>query len=305
MQTCPHIAIIYGPTASGKSAFALDIADSIPSVIINADAMQCYAPLRIITARPTPEEEARHPHALYGIWPANTNGHVARWLEEATQAINAAWQQNRLPVLVGGTGMYIKALMEGLHPVPEISDTIRKQVHIMSPEARYQALCKEDAAMATKLAPGDTQRIFRALEVIRSTSKSLLSWQDAPLSPALQSAAFHCIKLTLTRETLYARINARFDAMLKAGALQEVSAFLNTNPDQQSPIYKAHGVPEFNAYLQGNITLETAIDKAKQHTRNYAKRQETWARGQFSHAINFAPDQANLAISQLQQYLNQ
>jgi tRNA dimethylallyltransferase len=303
LQTSPHILVLYGSTASGKSAFAMDVADQLAAVIINADAMQCYAPLRLITARPSLADEARHPHALYGIWQAHQHGDVAMWLSAVSEAIETAWSQGRLPILVGGTGMYVKALMQGLNAIPKIPKTISDAVMVMSPEMRYQALMHEDAVMANKLNSGDTQRIARALEVVRATGKSLADWQATPTQSPLQKACFHPYHIQLPREILYARINARFDAMLDAGILDEVQAFLQTNPDSRAPIGKAHGVPEMKAYFAGDMALDEAILKAKQHTRNYAKRQQTWARGQFSQATNIAPDQAGDCIDQMKKLL--
>jgi tRNA dimethylallyltransferase len=282
----PHIAIVYGPTASGKSALALALAAKIPLVIINGDAMQMYRELRIITARPSTEDESRAPHALYGCIDSSTASHAALWLEMATREIHAAWQQNKLPVVVGGTGMYLTCLMQGISAVPPIPEAIRSRVRALGKGA-WETLHAHDPVMAARLKPGDTQRILRALEVVEATGISLAVWQAQKSLPPLPEATFHPFVILPERAALYAKINARFDAMMENGALEEVRPLLNAPPaTHHSPLFKAHGVPELLAHLRGEMALYAAISKAQQNTRNYAKRQLTWARHQLPEAKN-------------------
>lgn len=290
MQTNNPVLVIYGPTASGKSALAMRVADARASVIINADAMQCYDGLPILTARPPATDEARHAHLLYGLWQPHQHGNVAQWVEAASTAITQAWADGKLPILVGGTGMYLKLLMEGLNDVPAIAADTRAQVEQMEASARYALLQQHDAVMASRLNAGDKQRVFRALEVVLATGTSLADWQQKTAMPALPHAHYHCVSVELPREQLYANIDKRFDIMLRAGALDEVQAFLAKHPHGTTPIFKAVGYPELVSYLAGERTLEEATALAQQKSRNYAKRQMTWARGQFSHATSLPPD---------------
>lgn len=276
------------------------VADACACVIINADAMQCYDGLPILTARPSAADEARHPHVLYGMWQPHQHGNVAQWVAAARDAITQSWADGKLPVLVGGTGMYLKLLMEGLSDVPAIAAEIRAQVEAMTAEARYEMLEQRDVRMAERLNAGDTQRVFRALEVVLATGKSLADWQGKGATPALPQANYHCVSVTLPREQLYANIDRRFDIMLRDGALDEVKTFLKKHPTGTTPIFKAVGYPELVSYMAGEKTLEEATALAQQKSRNYAKRQMTWARGQFSHAASLPPDTpAEIIISTL------
>lgn len=276
------ILILTGTTCSGKSALALELAATRPCVIINADAMQMYRELRILTARPTAEEETQAEHALYGVLNATTNGSVKLWLDIACQAIRAAWQQNKLPVLVGGTGMYLKALMEGINDIPTIPDDVREAVR--NTENVYEALQAKDPVMAARLKPGDTQRILRALEVMEATGESLASFQEKPTTPPLAGAGFHVCFVDKPRAEIYRRIDARFVQMMEQGALEEVRTLMDMQLPESLPLMRAHGVPELIRYLQGTMTREEAIAKGQQNTRNYAKRQITWLRNQFPSA---------------------
>lgn len=280
-----------GPTGAGKSALALAIAQSRPAVIINADAMQMVADLRILTARPTVAEEAAAEHALYGVLRAEEPTSVARWLALAESVIRRAWAEGKLPLLVGGTGMYVKALAEGLAAVPPIPPPIREEIRALSTEAIRAALEVCDPAMAAALKPGDTQRNARALEVMRATGTSLADWQGRAAAPLFPEARFHYFAVSHPREEIYRRIDARFLAMMAAGAVEEVRGlYESTNAGMREcanahvtslpPIFRAHGVPELAAYLRGEMSREAAITKAQQNTRNYAKRQITWLRNQ-------------------------
>lgn len=298
-----------GPTASGKSALAMNLAQRMDGVIINADAMQMYADLRILTARPSEEEEAQTPHRLYGVLAAHEDSSVAIWLQRVVPEIRTLWQQGKQPILVGGTGMYIKALMEGLAEIPLIPDEIRIHARALGKEA----LAAHDPLMDARLKPGDTQRRLRALEVVLATGISLAEWQAKQTTPPLPEAQFACYKIDLPREEIYARIDTRLEAMVESGAIDEVRALKRTLSKEQEgrpvgrpspepvssaeqkarrgdiqtgnlPLLKAHGVPEILAYLAGEMTLENAIVKAQQNTRNYAKRQMTWLRNQLPDA---------------------
>lgn len=281
-----NVDILMGPTASGKTALAIAAAQQRPTVILNADAMQMYDGLRIISARPSDEELAMAEHRLFGVWPATLHGSALHWVEEVTREIKAAWDAGKRPLLVGGTGMYVKALMEGFSPVPKIDDEVRRRVfwleEVAGTEGVRAALEKEDPVMAGQLKQGDTQRMMRALEVVRSTGKSLAEWQAVKGAPALPDARYTVYATQPEREALYAKINARFEAMMAAGALEEAARVRDV--PQHLPMMQSHGLPELLAHLDGTMGLEEAVLRAKQHTRNYAKRQLTWLRNQCPHA---------------------
>ncbi len=285
-----------GPTGTGKSALAIRIAQARPTVIINADAMQMVADLRIITARPSLAEEAQAEHALYGVLPAAEPTSVARWLALVVPVVQRAWAAGKTPLLVGGTGMYIKALREGLAAMPPIPGAIRERLRAMDAPALYAALRARDPESAATFTPGDTQRLARALEVLEATGKPIQWWQAQKASPAFPAAQWQLFALTLPREVLYARLNTRFDAMMEAGALAEVEALLAQNLPADTPILRAHGVPELAAYLRGDMTREAAVVQAQQHTRNYAKRQMTWLRHSAGDAVMLDATQPNPAI---------
>lgn len=273
-----------GPTASGKSALAIHLAQELGGVILNADAMQCYDGLPMLTAQPSQADKQAAPHALYGIWPVLSHGHAMRWQQAAADAIDRTLAAGKLPILVGGTGMYVKLLSDGMAPVPEIDSQIRAQVRAMNvAEARAQ-LQQHDPIMAARLKAGDTHRIARALEVVLHTGKSLAQWQQLEVPPLIAPERFIYAYIDIPRELLYERINLRFDQMMQSGVLDEVRgllAQLELLPHiEDFPILHSHGFPELADYLQGKATLEDAIIKAKQHTRNYAKRQVTWIRNQ-------------------------
>jgi tRNA dimethylallyltransferase len=281
----PRVAILYGPTASGKSALALAVAAGLPVVIINADAMQLYSELQILTARPNAQEEAMAEHRLYGCIDRNVIGNAALWLQMAVAEIKAAWAAGKLPLLVGGTGMYLHCLQRGLSPVPEIPDSIRTATRALGKNA-YPHLQQLDPLMAARLKPGDTQRILRAIEVIETTGQSLAIWQQQTTMPPLPDAEFLQFKIIPQRDILYKRINQRFEQMMAEGALDEVrQLYLTRAFYAASPLMRAHGVPELLAYLHGEMSRADAIRLGQQHTRNYAKRQLTWARQQLPDAM--------------------
>ncbi len=274
-----------GPTGSGKSAMALAIAAKRPTVIINADAMQMVSTLRVLSARPTVEEEAAAEHALYGVLKPEEPTSVARWITLVTPIIERAFAEGKLPLLVGGTGMYVKALQDGLAAVPPIPEEIRQKYRAMEQEELHPALVELDPTMAAKLKPGDTQRLIRALEVVEATGESLAHWQEQPTARAFPNVPFLYYYMEMGREEVYARIDRRFLTMLEHGALEEVKALLALKLPVDLPILRAHGVPELVAYLAGKMTLGEAVSKGQQNTRNYAKRQMTWIRNQLPDAV--------------------
>jgi tRNA dimethylallyltransferase len=276
--------LIAGPTASGKSALALALAQQTGGVVINTDSMQVYRDLRIITARPTPEEEARVPHRLYGHVHAAVNFSAGSWVADAARVLAEARAQNTLPIFVGGSGLYFKALTRGLSAVPpippEIRDGIRARLERDGVEALHAQLGQRDPVSAERLKPRDRTRIARALEVVEATGRSLTDWHRDGLPPLLAAGRFSALFLEPDRDVLYARIDARFDAMLKAGALEEVAALAARRLDSLLPAMKAHGVPALMRHLNGEITLEEAATIGRADTRHYAKRQFTWFRHQ-------------------------
>ena len=273
--------LIAGPTASGKSALALDLARQWNGVIINADALQVYQPLRILTARPLPEEEVLAPHKLYGHVGAEQPWSVAAWLGQAQAAMAEAWEQGRLPIVTGGTGLYFRALEKGLAPVPPIPDEVRARWRSFTGDLHAE-LWQRDPAMAGRLLATDRQRITRALEVVEATGRSLLDWQRQGQGAApLEGVETERIFMDVPRDELYARAELRFEQMLAAGALDEARSMIGRDP--MLPAMKAIGLPELIAHRKGEITLGEASAKAKMATRNYIKRQLTWWRGQMAH----------------------
>jgi tRNA dimethylallyltransferase len=287
--------LIAGPTASGKSGAGLELAASFGGTIINADSMQVYRELRLLTARPSEADEARVPHRLYGTVSAADAYSVGRWLGDAGRAIAEAHKARRLPILVGGTGLYFKALTEGLAPVPDIPAEIRSHWRERSDELGRDALHAELAArdpnMAARLGPADPQRIVRALEVIDATGVSLAEWQGGNAAPLLAPDDALRLVIAPERQPLYAAIDARFNRMIEQGALDEVRALLDLELDPGLPAMRAHGVRELAAYLSGALTREEAVAKAKTESRRYAKRQMTWLR-RFMADWDWFPDAA-------------
>jgi tRNA dimethylallyltransferase len=276
--------LIAGPTTSGKSALALALAEALGGTVINADSMQVYRDLRIITARPTPQEEARIPHLLYGHVDAAENYSVGCWCVDAGAAVAAVERAGRLPIVVGGTGLYFKALTRGLAAVPPIPAAIRAAVRArLAAEGigpLYAELGERDPDAANRLMPGDRARVSRALEVVLATGRSLAQWHDHGMAPALDPDRAVKIFLEVERAELYRRIDVRFDAMVAAGVIDEVRALARRELDPALPAMKAHGVPWLLRHLAGEIDLATAVAEAKRDTRRYTKRQATWFRHQ-------------------------
>ena len=276
--------LIAGPTASGKSALALALAQTTGGVVINADSMQVYRDLRVLTARPTLEEEALVPHRLYGHVDASINCSAGQWVTDAATVLAEVRAQHRLPIFVGGSGLYFKALTRGLSAVPpiaaEIRESVRARLERDGVEALHAELALRDPVAAERLKPRDRTRIARALEVVEATGRSLTSWHRDGLPPLLPPGQFCALFLEPDRDELYARIDARFETMLSAGALDEVAALATRNLDPLLPAMKAHGVPALMAHLRGEITLAEAAGIGRADTRHYAKRQFTWFRHQ-------------------------
>jgi tRNA dimethylallyltransferase len=288
--------LIAGPTASGKSAFALELAQKMGGVIVNADSMQVYRDLRVITARPTPEEEADVPHLLYGHVDAAVNFSAGSWVTDAAAALAQARAQHRLPIFVGGSGLYFKALTRGLSAVPPIPsgirDAVRARLERDGVEALHAELALRDPPSAERLKPRDRTRIARALEVVEATGRSLTSWHRDGLPPLLPPGQFRALFLEPDRDELYARIDARFAAMLAAGALDEVGRLASRKLDSLLPAMKAHGVPALIRHLKGEISLDEATVIGAADTRHYAKRQFTWFRHQLPEFAWVKPEAA-------------
>ena len=291
--------LIAGPTASGKSGAAVALAERRGGVVINADSMQVYRELNVLTARPSERDEARAPHRLYGTVSAAEAYSVGRWLEEVARALAEACSEGRVPILVGGTGLYFKALTGGLAPVPDIPAEVRaywrEQANKCGQEALHAALAARDPAMAARLALADPQRVMRALEVIDATGVSLAEWQGGIAEPLLVAGETLRLVVAPEREPLYAAIDERFDRMIELGVVDEVRDLLKLKLDPGLPAMRALGVRELGAYVSGALSLAGAISKAKTESRRYAKRQMTWAR-RFMFDWEWVPD-AGAAIA--------
>ncbi len=280
MTEKPHALIVAGPTCSGKSALAIMLARLLGGTIVNADSMQVYRELRIVTARPTSAEEAETPHALYGVRPAADAGSVAWWRDAALAEMTRAHAAGRLPILCGGTGLYFLSLTQGIADIPPPGDAARDEARALlaqiGPAALHARLAEQDPATAERIDPADSQRVARAWEVWRGTGKGLVAWLAQAAPPV--SWRFSAILLDPPRPVLRAAIATRFAAMLQAGALEEVRALLAQNLDPALPAMRAHGVPELAAHLRGEISLAEAERRATLATGQYTKRQATWFR---------------------------
>jgi tRNA dimethylallyltransferase len=276
------VALIAGPTASGKSDLAVDLALALgrPAVVINADSAQVYRDLRVLSARPTDGEMRGVPHRLFGEWDGAEPCSAADWAARAKREIEVAHLAEQVPILVGGTGLYIRTLLDGIAPIPEIDPGVRAAVRDMPVDAAFAALQVEDAERAEALKPGDAQRIARALEVVRSTGRPLAEWQRERSGGIGQAVDLHPLVLLPPREWLYARCDLRFERMMERGAVEEVEALLARGLSAAFPVMRAIGVPEIAGYLRGEWSREEAIAMGQQATRNYAKRQYTWFRRQ-------------------------
>jgi tRNA dimethylallyltransferase len=272
----PPLALIAGPTASGKSALALALAERANGVIVNADSAQVYRDLRIVSARPSAEEEARAPHRLYGYRDGAEACSAADWARDATLEIAAAHQAGRLPILVGGTGLYLRTLLKGIAPVPAIDPQVREAVRAMPVVEVYGALTREDPEAAERLRPSDTTRVQRALEVVRSTGRPLAEWQRERRGGIGEGVTLRPLLLLPPRDWLTARCDARYEEMLSSQGLEEVSSLLARKLDPALPVMRAIGVREIAGFLAGEVSREQALAAGRTATRQYAKRQYTW-----------------------------
>lgn len=287
------MVVIAGPTASGKSPMALAVAEAFAGTVINADSMQIYRELRVLTARPGPDACARAPHKLYGVLAAAERCSVALWRRMAVDEIAAAQADGRLPVVVGGTGLYLDALMRGLAPVPEIPAAVRADAralhHRLGGAAFREALRRRDPVSAARLEAGDSQRLVRAYEVVAATGRTLPDWQAEGRAAAADSNRpprpdFLTLVLAPPRPALYAACDARFRSMVAAGGLDEAAALAALDLDPTLPVMKALGVRELIAHVRGHVPLAVAIARGQQATRRYAKRQSTWFRHRLADA---------------------
>ncbi len=285
INTSP-IIIIAGPTASGKSGLGIDLAKRLNGVIINADSMQVYKEIPILAATPTPQEQAEIPHKLYGIYEASNRGNVMDWLVLCKQEIDTARQNRQTPIVIGGTGMYLDALINGLSPIPETPQTIRDKVENMLQEKGlehlYEIIQKTDPKTAQKLSPNDSTRIRRAVEIWLDTNKPVSYWHNIAPKPFYPAQNFFKIYIKPERSELDKRARLRFDKMMEMGALDEVKKLLPLHLSDSLPAMRALGVQELKSFLENKCTLEEAIELGKLHTRQYAKRQSTWFNNRFN-----------------------
>lgn len=281
----PPLALIAGPTASGKSDCAVALGQELErrgrrAVIVNADSSQVYADLTILSARPTVEDMGGIEHRLFGAWDGARACSAADWAKAARETIAEVHAEGAVPILVGGTGLYIRTLLEGIAPVPPIDPRVREEVRSLPVDAAYAALSIEDAERAARLAPTDTTRIARALEVVRSTGQPLAHWQARTQGGIGEAVSLFPTILLPERQVLYARCDLRFAHMIERGAMDEVETLLARALDPDLPVMRAIGVPELAGVVNGLLSLEEAITRGAQATRNYAKRQYTWLRHQ-------------------------
>ncbi len=292
--------LIAGPTASGKSAVALDLARRAGGVVVNADSMQVYKDLRVLTARPSVADEAAAEHRLYGHVDGATNYSVGRWLDDFTALMAELERAGRLAVAVGGTGMYFKAATQGLSDIPRTPDEVRARVRAdaegVPPAELHARLAARDPETAARLRPTDPQRILRALEVLEATGRPLSAFQGARAAPILPAGAWRGYFLAPEREAVRAAIDGRFLAMIEAGALDEAERLAACNLDAALPIMRAHGAPALMAHLRGEMSLAEAIARGQADTRAYAKRQFTFARHQLPDFVWLAPEEAAARI---------
>ncbi len=292
-----HAVVIGGPTASGKSALALAIACEFGGTVINADSMQVYRDLPVLTAQPSDAERAIVPHRLYGFLPVTERCSAGRWAHLARTEIDAAQTSGRLPIVVGGTGLYLKALCDGLAPVPEVParvrDAARRRLAEIGKPAFHAELARRDPGMAARVRPGDSQRMLRAWEVMAATGRSLADWQAQAVRPR-SDAATRFVKLALAPERgrLYAACDARFLAMIERGAVDEARRLASHFDGSGLPGFKALGLRELIGHIRGEASLDAAITAGQQATRRYAKRQMTWFRHQFGQALQISRDGA-------------
>lgn len=279
-----RVLVITGPTASGKSALALDLAEAMGGVVINADSMQLYRELRILTDRPGAEDEARVPHRLFGVLPASERGSVAWWRDAASRTIDEVHGENRVPILCGGTGLYLNALMHGLADIPPVPPAVTveaaERLAAIGGDAFRAELRDLDPLLADRLTAGDGQRLLRAWAVARATGRPLSAWQ-AETRGARDDVSFHKVLILPSRPASAAAVTARFRRMIEAGAVDEVRRLVALDLDRSLPAMRAIGVPQLSEFIDKNLSLDDAVERAVIATRQYAKRQRTWFRHQF------------------------
>ena len=296
----PKVALIAGPTASGKSALALRLAEKRDGAIVNADSAQVYRDLRILSARPGQEDEARAPHLLYGYRDGAEACSAADWALDAKAAIREAHARGKLPILAGGTGLYLRILLEGIAPVPPIEGEIRAKVRALGVAEAHQALSSEDPEAATRLRPTDTTRVARALEVVRSTGRVLAEWQREKSGGIGSYVRLVPLVLLPPRDWLYERCDRRFEAMMDEEGLEEVRALLSRRLDPSLPVMRAIGVREIAGFLGGTLSRAECIAAGQAATRQYAKRQYTWfSRQPPAHWPRFAEPFDSAGLEQL------
>lgn len=279
-MTTHRAILIAGPTASGKSALAVDLAARHGGIVINADSMQIYRELAILTARPSSTDLQRCPHLLYGYVDGAEAYSVGRWLADVSVALDEAWRRGVMPIVVGGTGLYFKALLEGLSPIPPVPDAVREhwrgEAARLGSAALHAMLRAKDPVTAARLGPADRQRVTRALEVLDATGRGLADWQLQPGLPVLAADQARRLVVQLPRDELYARADERFDRMMAGGAMTEVGHLRTQGYSTELPLMRALGVAPLLAAADGAMTLEQAVEQAKRDTRHYIKRQLTW-----------------------------
>ncbi len=291
--------LIAGPTASGKSAAAVALAKRFGGLVVNANSMQVYRDLSVLTARPSEADEREAPHRLFGEIDGAENYSVGRWLVAAKAILAARSGKPRPLIYVGGTGLYFRALTQGLSDIPHVPEAVRAAVRAEAegePTERLHArLAEQDPLTALRLRPSDRQRVLRALEVVAATGRPLAEFQGAREAPPLAAGEWAGLFLAPERAALNARIDARFEIMLRLGALEEAEALMRRRLDPALPVMRAHGAPHLMAHLAGNMPLAEAAELAKRDTRQYAKRQFTWARHQMTDFVWVAPEEAEAA----------
>ena len=311
MPQLPPVVIIAGPTASGKSALALAAASAFDGEVINADSMQVYRELSVLTARPTADDEAQVPHHLYGVLSGSDVCSAGRWLEMAITTINEIHGRGKVPILCGGTGLYLKVLREGIAPVPEVSNTVLEETEALYLKlggiAFLEKLAELDPISADKLNPSDRQRLVRAYSVVTATGRTLPQWHKEQTHIPPINADFFTLHLLPDRALLYAKIERRFDGMIDGGGFDEVKKLQKLGLSPSVPVMKALGVPEMMAYVSGKMDMDGAIDRAKQTTRNLAKRQMTWFRNQGTPDLvltEFGPNAIKTGVAAISEFLS-
>ena len=287
MPNTSSVLIIAGPTASGKSRLAIDAAQTLNGVILNCDAMQIYKDIPIIAATPNAEEKASAEHRLFELYDVKKRGNVVEWLDLCVAEIRALWHEQKLPIVVGGTGMYIDALINGVTPIPEVPQDMRRKIARMSLSEMYAFLQKNDSLIAEKLHPNDKTRLSRAVEVISYTGIKLSEWYRKPMLKKLSEAEFKVVKILPEIDEIEQRCRKRLNEMVTNGVLEEIATLLKRNIDESLPAMKALGVPELSMAVKGKMPLNTALELAKLHTRQYAKRQRTWLKNKLTADIEF------------------